>query len=381
MLPVIHRHRSVLFSLSAILGLCALGAPLPAGAGVVAAPTHVRPVQSKADCATALSLLAAICGAAIKEGALQLIWDESSSAVDGFKVYRVDGGGHQLLGTASARYYVVPKRSEGYGNLCFAVEAYAGSETSKDSPHYCYAPGATATTRSFIPSHMVTEVDWKAPSNLVCGLQNLPGSGIFQGADKILGGDFTALFPILSSELKTQGRIKADGLYAGNEWAILGANQYTWKSFFGAVASCTGPTVAVHIKAIAGAAFDVGALTKHKLYSATLTLEASRTVGFPSQKFRLSKGGWCPIYVEVANREWWIAPLGNLTYKAFGRVKVATQPPIPIDVTSLVSSWASGRGTNYGFILASTRLRGTAPRTSNACLMRFEKPSLQIVYF
>ena len=92
--------------LATILTACVLGAPHLAAAKTVAIarPTHLRQVQSKADCAAALSLLAVICGSGIQQGDLQLIWDESTKNVDGYRVYRVDGGGHQLLGSTAARF-------------------------------------------------------------------------------------------------------------------------------------------------------------------------------------------------------------------------------------------------------------------------------------
>ena len=45
---------------AAILGLRALGVPLPAGAAgpAVAPPPHLRPVQSETDCAKVLTLAA-----------------------------------------------------------------------------------------------------------------------------------------------------------------------------------------------------------------------------------------------------------------------------------------------------------------------------------
>ena len=123
-----------------------------------AADANLRPVQSKADCAAALSLMAVICGAAVTEGSLQLIWDESDKSANGYKVYELGAGGHKLLGTSTARYYSVKRPSEGDANLCFAVEASVGSRTSADSSHYCYAPGATAVTRSFKPINRATRI-------------------------------------------------------------------------------------------------------------------------------------------------------------------------------------------------------------------------------
>jgi len=385
---VSQRHRVVLTLLAATLGLCTLGASLSAGAAI-ARPTHLRPVQSKADCAAALSLLAAACGTAVTEGDLQLIWDESDKTAAGYKVYQVDQlGGRKLLGTSTARYYLVKKPPEGYANLCFAVAAYAGSHTSADSSHYCYAPGATATTRSFKPSHTVTQVAWKAPPSVACnGLtvnQPQPGSVFFQAADKDYGSAFTAFFPWLTNEQPQSGRVGVGGVYAGNEAALMRVDIHGGAF---TIVNCTvtqNQVVTAQINALAGAAFDLGVLARHKLYSASLTLNASQTVGFASGKFTLSNGGWCPIFVGAANREWWLTPLGNLTYNNSGRVQVVSQPAAPIDVTSIVSTWVSvkyANHANYGFIVTSTLPSGAVPLSSNACLTKFSSPSLQLVYF
>jgi len=53
-----------------------------------------------------------------------------------------------------------------------------------------------------------------------------------------------------------------------------------------------------------------------------------------------------------------------------------------VDVTAIVSSWASYRyRTNYGFIVANTLPPGAQPIVSNACMVKFSTPSLQVVYF
>jgi len=305
----------VVLALFAILGLCTLGAPLPAGAAI-ARPTHLRPVQSKADCAAALSLLAVICGAAVTKGDLQLTWDESDKSVTGYRVYRVDGGGHKLLGTATALYFLVNKPSEGYANLCFAVQAYVGKQTSADSEQYCYRPGATATTRSFKPSRTVTQVAWVAPANVNCGGNSLTGSTYFQAADKDYGSAFTAFFPFLTNEQPPSGRVGVGGVYAGNEAAIFAAKVH-YSSLFGApfcsgVSPYTGGDLTAQIHALAAMAFNLGELATHKLYSAMLMLKASQTIVFASGKAAFSNSVWCPVYVGAANQEWWLAPLGNL---------------------------------------------------------------------
>ena len=379
------RRGYVLIALAGILGLSILGAPLPAGAApaksTIARPTHLRPVQSKADCVAVLSLLAAICDSAVKQGDLQLIWDESDKAVTGYKVFRVDGGGHQLLGTVTKRYFLVKKPSEGYANLCFAVQALAGKQTSADSPRYCYAPGATATTRSFKASFTQTQVAWSA-SKVDCGSGPFPASAFFQAADK--EGAFTAFFPPLRNEPPTSGSIGVLGVYAGAEAALLSLQQHA--DIFGYKQFCSGnykgTNPSVQVNALAGMAFDLGELARHKFYSAALTLESVQTLVYTSGKFTLQGGGWCAVHVGAATREWRLSPLGNMTYSKRGLVTLSSHPQPGIDVSPIVSVWASQRyAAAYGFIVAGLLQPGPNPPTSEACLTKYASPSLKVVYF
>ena len=269
----------------------------------MAPPTRLRPVQSKADCATALSLLAVICGSAVTQGDLQLIWDDSNKNVTGYKVYRVDGGGHQLLGSSTARYYLVKKLSEGYANLCFAVEAEGGTQTSKDSSRYCYAPGGTATTRSFTPSRSVAQIAWKSPAGVQCTGNPLPGGAFFKAADQDYGSAFTTFFPWLPNEQTTTGRVGVSGLYAGNEAAMMVIHINQPSAPFGGY-FCTvkqDQHISAQIFAVSGMTFDLGALANHKLYSASLTLKTSQTVGFvtgKTSKATVFNGGVsCPLFI------------------------------------------------------------------------------------
>jgi hypothetical protein len=361
--------------------------PPPTHTGAtIARPTQLRPVQGKADCAAVLSLAAFVCDAAVKAGNLQLIWDESDKAVTGYRVYRVDGGGHILLGTATgtARYYLVKKRTEGYANLCFAVQASVGKQTSADSPHYCYRPGATATTRSFKPSRTVTQVAWTSTPGLNCGGPSLPASAFFQAANKQHGSAFTAFFPWLTHEQSNSGQIGVNGVYAGAEVALMRTKINEPAAPFGGYFCYAGPKQGVNatVNALAGVAFDLGELSKHKLYSATLTLKSSQILVLRSNKATLSNSGWCATFVAAANREWRIAPLGNLTYSKSGLVAVDSRPTAPIDVTSIVSAWASARyAADYGFIVGNPLPPGPKPPASQACLTKFASPSLQVVYF
>lgn len=364
-----------------LLASVAFASPSPPAAG--ARPTHLRPVQGKADCAAVLSLAAFVCDSAIKAGDLQLIWDESSKAATGYKVFRVDGGGHQLLGTATARYFLIKKPSEGYANLCFAVQAVVGKQTSADSARYCYTPGAAATTRSFTASRTVTQVKWSAPT-INCASTPPPGSAFFQAADK--RGSFTAFFPFLRNEQPTSGWIGVNGVYAGDETALLSVTVNS-SGIFGApfcteTKGYTGKTATVQVNALTGVAFDLGELARHKFYSAALTLESVQTLVYASGKFTLQGGGWCAMKLGAANREWRISPLGNLTYNKRGALTLGSHPPAQTDVTPIVSTWASQKyAASYGFIIAGLLVPGPNPPTSEACLTKFANPSLTVVYF
>jgi hypothetical protein len=368
-----HPHRLVLTLLALLLGLATLGAPLPAGAAqstVVAPPTHLRPVQSKSDCAAVLSLAAFVCDAAVRAGDLQLIWDESNKTVTGYKVYRVDRSGHTLLGaaTGTARYYLVKRPSAGYTNMCFAVQADTGSHASADSSHYCYASGATATTRTFKPSHTGTYVGVAYASD-----QCSP-SEIYKAANRDFGSAFTTFFSWLLNEKWPSQPV--DGVYAGTEAVV-------WKN----PPPCTSKTsVPGHhiqnakMRAWAKVVFDLGTLAhsgNHKVYSAALTLEPLQTVSLASGKATLSRGQWC---------ETWAIWVGTCC------------PPGPtgrgsgtsVNVVNIVQQWiwyGSTSGTEVGAFSVMPWLRyvvGPSPVFPNetyVCLTKFSTPSLQLVYF
>ena len=379
--------RIVLVVLAVIVGLCPLGAPLPAGAAqqgqglpphgasVIAPPANLRPVQSQADCATALTLLAAICDAAITAGDLQLIWGESNKSVTGYKVYRVDGGGHSLLGaaTGTARYYLVNKPSGGYAGMCFAVQANVGSETSPDSSHYCYGPGGTITTLSLTPSRMGTRVTWSVSAYLGCTNVNAsPASAFFKAVDSEFGSAFTAFFPGL---LNNKGGV-VDGVYAGNELA-------TWTSRESCKEKGTGPYTYAEINAFAGVLFNLGALTNHKLYSATLTFKPLQTVRFAHGKYTVSSGISCQASVGVPTA--YLSASGP----AIPSAAYATAPPIPVaasmNVTSMVAFWIQYK-FNEGFLVSTPappywRSSYVTPTGKSACLTKFSSPSLKLVYF
>jgi len=345
-------------------------------------------VQSNADCAAglgaaALGFAAAVCDGTIKTGDLQLIWDESDKAVTGYKVYQVDrvgAGSHTLLGaaTGTTRYYLVKKPSGGYANMCFAVQAYVGSRASTDSSHYCYAPGATATTLTLKPSHTVTYVNLQW-NDIRCST-----SEIFKAANRDFGSAFTTFFPWLLNENGGggSGRRTVDSVYVGNE-TVVWKNQRSCKN--------GNPIQDAGIQAFANVSFDLDlkTLAKHKLYSATLTLEPVQTVVLASGKVTLSRGNWCQTFIGITEN-------GNPTIPSafnappYGPTVVPHGPArgaASINVTGIVYAWVKGVPYGKGFGVGTGHpleysLQGFFfPTASFVCLTKFSTPSLQVVYF
>ena len=148
------------------------------------------------------------------------------------------------------------------------------------------------------------------------------------------------------------------------------------------IVNCTvaqGQRLMAQIHALGGVAFNLGALAHHTLYSASLTLDVSQIVSLTGNKATVSNGGWCPTFIGAANRQWWLSPPGNLTNAA--RIVAASRQTVPIDVTPLVSAWASVRyANNYGFIVVGTLPASAVPIASNPCLTK-SSPSLHVAYF
>lgn len=240
-----------------------------------------------------------------------------------------------------------------------------------------------ARTESFAkPKGVTTVVYFTAPTIECKQGQTLTGAQIFKAIDTDAGSAFTAIVPVILTAFGPTGLapINEPRVIAGTETAILGYDvKHAGGGPWWGAGYCprSAPRATVQVKARAGVLFDLKSLANHKVYSATLTLEPSQTVNFGSGRFTLSPGGRCHILVAAADQKW----TGDLTYSRPGLVRLENQPTDAVDVTKLVSSWASHADANdYGFIIASD-LPSSAPVASNACLTRFATPSLKVVYF
>jgi hypothetical protein len=107
------------------------------------------------------------CLALIPKGDLALIWNWSPvkgvPALDGYKVYRVDGGQHTLIYTQAngkdVTLALVPPPSDGFNGKCYVVTAYVGKGESHDSSYFCaggYQGGPIVESFNLTPNNQRT---------------------------------------------------------------------------------------------------------------------------------------------------------------------------------------------------------------------------------
>lgn len=379
------RRRSAF--LAAALFFC--GSASAAALAQASSPTSLRPVQTKTDCDFVSIATSAACDANVRGGTLQLLWDEASDKVDGYKLYRVDGGHHALIvrtanGSAPA-YAVIPKPRDGYLGKCYTVAAYTGRTDSPESQKYCVGPGAIAFVRSIAPYRVASIVHWSVPTVYarckaeVPDHQLLPAQ-VFQLAQPT---GFNAFFPWLTGfrnpeltgttrQLSVQfAGVQAYGLVTGLD--------------NGFVAGCPNGTNSLAgfamVTARTGLGFDLRRLAGHKIYAARLTLNASQAVRNEGNRFLTVNDYSCATSLAVATDAWWRS--GNMPYHQKGQATfgLAPVPSVTLDVTPIVAAWAGNFDRDdYGFVLRS-RLEDGTPLQSFACMTQYTNPQLDLVFF
>jgi plastocyanin len=110
-----------------------------------AVPGNVRNANGVQDCAAHVGLIGAlVCPDLIRSGRMQLIWDWQAgvgpAAIDGYRVYRVDGGKRLVYTRADKKditLFDVPLPVGGYVGTCYAVSAYVSTTESNLSGAFC----------------------------------------------------------------------------------------------------------------------------------------------------------------------------------------------------------------------------------------------------
>ena len=303
----------------------------------LAAPANVHSASGPQECAAHVGTLGAlICPDMVKNGNVLLVWDWSgpasgpNAAIDGYRVYRVDGGLKQLVDTVANKkdqtLSNVPKPSGGYTGKCYAATAYAGSRESAFSPAFCAGGGSAATTTRLPANHVRSVAQTRQNFDL-----SHNDSGLIVGFEYF-----------------------ADKELLGDNWSNR-----------------------IHRSAFA---FDVSGLQNRRLVRATLrfTIAASYGDGFGNNhscttdidtgtEFWWNSGGWLgSAHDSAANAGYQIEP-GE------------TGPEIPVDVTAVVTPWLSG-SPNYGFVLKN-RDENLGAFTNKKCLTMYTNPTLEVTYY
>jgi hypothetical protein len=297
-------------------------------------PNNLRAVQGGVDCGAHVGPIGAlVCPDMIKSGDLLLVWDWQAGPgpddIDGFRVYRVDGGLKQLLYTRANKKELtlvdLAKPAGGYAGKCYAVAAYLGARESDPSPAFCAAGGSVAKTTVFQPVHVRSSHKYR---------------------DKT--GVFTGSFVTSPSEYPLHVGFK----YTSEE-RLLGDNVHN----------------GLHR---AGVAFDVSGLRDHRLVSAKLRMTIASSQGQGNNHS-------CATDVGTGNEFWWQNSAWLEGQFGWNIAPTDTGPVIAADVTPLVASWMRGE-PNYGFVLRNGDENINA-FTNKQCETGFTRPVLEITYY
>lgn len=115
----------------------------------IATPSNLRATKDPAVCAAAAGgfFTGLFCDAAIKSNAQILLWDYSSSAIDGFRLYDAVKGEPYTVDTKAnkdARMFAVQPAPIVLSDWCFTVRAYKGDTESPSSNPICLTPKGPA---------------------------------------------------------------------------------------------------------------------------------------------------------------------------------------------------------------------------------------------
>jgi hypothetical protein len=304
-------------------------------------------------------------------------------------------GGAQALANATLETYFQGSSTKSLGSFpCFGCHVATNTDLLQMSHIYpVTAPlwgkpiAGTPNSRTFEPSKSLTKVAWTtSPYQYCLGVTDY----YFSDAAKQLGGAFTTFFPVqgIQTSVQPKGSLSQSGLFAGLEYAAM---RPAGCQYYNASLQANGATL-----------FDLTPLRKHSIISAKLTLTGKRTLTYAGQYgahggMGVSKGGFCQVSVAPAKNQWWRASGDKLHFQTGGFLvytgypsgyggsgygsSSGKKPALSIDVTKVVSDWATHDfSNNDGFVVESAVNGPRASFYSTACVTEFA-PTLQVVYF
>ena len=286
------------------------------------------------------------CLAGINGGMLALIWNWSPGAgvtkVDGYKVYRVDGGQHALVYNQAngkdVTLALVDKPSDGFNGKCYVVTAYVGNGESHDSNYFCaggYQGGPIVESFNLTLSGI----------NPVWHHYHFDGGGPGCG-------------------LSTQGT----GPLSGNNVGYIHA--YDSSAGF----TCYEDTLVAQT----AVAFNLGAAgiilrnPKASVQSATLTFQ--RTDGTNTSCLagvRRPTVDWTGAQGLIPNTDFITnIPTGANISVNGGGMKISGSN-YTVDVAGAINNWAKGTWDNHGFLLTGPNEDTSGYHDNNRCFSTF----------
>jgi len=296
-------------------------------------PANVHNVVGAPDCAAHAGLIGALfCPDMIASGDLLLVWEwqpgSGPAEIDGYRVYRVDGGGRVLITTQANKKALtladLPKTG-GYTGHCYAVVAYDATHESDLSGPYCASGGSIAKTVRVTANHVRGSV--KTRNKTSVSFSNDFTSTLAQASPIQVGFDYV-----------TSVGTFVDGYHNEIRRAAV--------------------------------AFDVSGYANRKLVSAKLHLTLAESDGQGNNHS-------CATTVGTGTEFWWKNSAwldGN-----FSIAPTDTGPEITADVTSLVAPWLRGE-PNYGFLLRNDD-ENLGAFTDKRCRTAYTNPVLELTYY
>jgi hypothetical protein len=318
-------------------------APLPGEALEIAppAPTGLTSTTDESICAAHGGFGEGLgCHASLPLGELVLVWDWTGPhAIDGFLVYRVDGGRHERIAQTPAKKAdaILTEGAANYAGRCYVVTAFHGPNESAPSASFC------ATDRDYLK----TVVLWAENQATV---QRSVGKGVDADWD----------------DVSRQKGAAVGFLYDTYKNPVVGDNAY----------------VSVFRFAVK---FDLSRIDGREIRAAQLKLSVDSTwffvkqAVFPDASTPASDHvSSCVAKIALGQDSWW-------TRSDWIDGPVVSQPspeagPIQlVDVTPQVRGWVTTGSPNYGFLLEGSEENFNA-FTEHGCLTQYDAVQLVVVY-
>jgi hypothetical protein len=278
---------------------------------VPTAPKGMAATQDPQACAQHMGLVGGlVCQTGLSTGALALVWNSAAcdTCFDGYHLYRVDSGRHDLLQTQPDKTLtgtILGREAGPFTGRCYAVTAYQAKFESADSNPACIGGGQIQVTGNYRPMYQRSPQQRRIDDTGLSGTSNSNGGHIYDMGDKQL---------------------------------IVGFNYMTDKRNLGDHFENTVNRM--------GLLFDLSNLRGKTVTKAVLHLFVEHSI--VGRAYAVDHSTSCATRIGAGVDRWWqysdqIAGPGGPA------VSSTSGPDVDIDVTQFVQSWT--HNTNFGFVL------------------------------